>query len=211
MAARRVRGADVPALRTVHARTLRTMVGDVTDQVRGASWGWWDPSGERVSVLAIDIGKSAGWCVIGERGEVAHGEFSTGGPNSVTGPWLHGLEMAIDELEGIASIDENGNSSSLLVVEDVFLKHDPATHAALARMQGVAIGMAYEIAQLPALRVSPISWQSKMLGPKLERAAGKKASLERARREFGDAIKSEHMADAALMAKWVWCGPNGGM
>lgn len=206
MAARRVRGADLPALRTVHARDVRRMSGDVTESVRGASWGWWNPDGERISVLAIDIGKHAGWCVIDEVGISYHGEFKTRGGTEPDDAWIKGVSNAITVLDDVASIDSDGVSSSLFVVEDVFLKNDVSALAALARKQGVATGVAYEIMQLPVIRVAPISWQSKMLGPKHLRAAGKRESIARARAEFGEIIANEHMADAALMAKWVWGG-----
>jgi hypothetical protein len=170
--------------------------------LRGAQWAWQNPAEERPTVLAVDIGSSLGWCVLSPVGHVTIGSSvgETKNP-ALTDRMVVEIQRAASSAAEQSTWTDKGRLA-LLVVEDVFMR-DPATHAALSRIQGATIALAMAAGIPCAVRVMSVSWQSKMIGKNL-RALGKEASITRARMEFGPKIANEHEADAALMCLWAW-------
>ncbi len=201
----RARKVQSPIMPPVRASDLRMLSGDCTERLRHAEWLWRAPLEEKPTIMAVDIGSTGAWAVLSPLGEFRCGTMMTeSGRPDADDQWIDSLLEGLAHVDELAHVDAEGRSLSLLVVEDVFMAKSPAVHAALARLGGVAIGIGSAELALPAVRVQPISWQSQMLGRALRRDQGKAASLSRARQEFGDAVSSDHVADAALLAKWAW-------
>lgn len=180
-------------LREFTARDLKALSGDVTKVLDGARWRWTEHGEEKPAVLAIDTGATTGWALLSDRGYQG-GTFAADG--RVDPKWHERLQ---DLLEDVAGHSLHG--PVLVVVEDVFLLKNVKTLAHLAFYVGAVLGAAANWG-VPALRVAPHAWQSKMLG-KNRRAQGKALSVARARQEFGFDIVSSDQADAALLAAFV--------
>lgn len=205
----RARKVQSPIAPPVRASDLRMMVGDCTERLRHAEWLWRAPLEEKPTIMAVDIGSEGAWAVLSPTGEFRCGTILAERGGDADGEWIDALCEGYNAIDELAHTDAEGRSLSLLVVEDVFMSKSPAVHASLARLGGVAIGIGVAELALPAVRISPTSWQSKMIG-RVPREQGKAASLARARQEFGALITSDHVADAALLAKWAWgfAGPT---
>lgn len=199
------RRAAVP--RALAPVTIRELIdlgpGDHTHRLRGADWAW-RASPDKPMVVGVDIGKNSAVAVIGPKGQTVFRALPVLPTDTgVTADWCTQLWALLCEVrDEIAECDADGNPIGVVVIEDTWLGKDPQAHARLARTGGVVVGIASTV-YLPCVLVQPSSWQSAMIG-KLDRVTGKEASLRRARQEFGEAITSEHLADAALMAKWAW-------
>lgn len=163
---------------------LRAMpAGDITDAVMGRPWSWRTPGwrGARPTVLAIDPGRATGWAVI-------HASLYVGGVRDWSPSWW------VDRLARTAA--------DVVMVEDSFLGKDPRAFQRLSWMVG-AISVLAELGGHHVVRVSPPTWQSAMLGPSQGRAEGKARSLAIAQRRVDPRIRSDHAADAALLALWA--------
>lgn len=193
----------------VLARELAAFCGDATDYVGKRPLAWHlDPRRERPNILAVDVGRVTGLALMaGSHGTPQRADLnalemadSIVGRGVIDRRWCREIELSLRALTFLPG-------SPLVVVEDVFLhpdpkKSNPVTMAHLAYYVGAVISLA-EASDLPTLRIPAVTWQSKILG-RIRRDQGKRLSLLRARKTFGEfRIKNEHVADAALLALYV--------
>lgn len=180
------------------ARWLGMVAGDISDLDLVLEW-MVSPLAPAPAVLAFDVGKTIGWARFDATPPGPFKSYQVG-EHRLNGGVSHAFTGML--LERITDLcQRNPASPKLVVVEDVFMGKNAATQAHLAYYVG-AVLYAAASRGLPAIRVAPSTWQSKMIG-KVRRAQGKKLSLLRARATFPYPITSDHMADAALMGLFM--------
>jgi len=209
-APRTTRGARAAAgpFPPVTARDLATMRGDVTEAITRRPWAWLVPDADKPAVIGFDIGASSACCLLTPGQPPTISAKNTDG---ITDSWVDWVDRWVDLAAG-QTTHHHRSVSTIVAIEDAFLARgklaNPHVHARLCRYVG-AIAAIATARGLPSYRVPAAAWQTAIFGQKTRRDQGKKLSAEIARQTVSRDIVSEHEADAALLATFVY-GPSGG-
>jgi len=174
--------------------------GDVTKHVGDRPFRWHiDRRETPPDVLAFDLAAKGAYFYLGASYRSAG--VVNANEARIDSAWTTTVRLALKFAANRAGLD---GTRLLVACEDTNLgsaARTPLAFAAVTRY-GAALAALCADERITMVRVVASDWQRRVLG-RFPREQGKELSLARARAEFGTAITSNDVSDAALLALYV--------